>query len=122
MISHRSIETNPDKIQAVLDMKPPRNMREVQRLTGCIAALDRFMSRSADKCQPFFLVLRQQNNFNWDEQADEAFHALKTYLAQLPKISNLAKREVLVLYLAVSKHMVPSLWPSAQGSRYQYIT
>jgi len=39
MISHRGIEANPDKIQAIQDMKPPRNVREVQRLRGCIAAL-----------------------------------------------------------------------------------
>ena len=58
MISHRGIEENPDKIPAVLDMKPPRNLREVQRLTGCIAALGWFMSYSAEKCQPFFCVLR----------------------------------------------------------------
>jgi len=50
MISHHGIEANLDKIQAVLDMKPPRNVQEVQRLTGCIAALGRFMSCSVDKC------------------------------------------------------------------------
>lgn len=50
MISHRNIEANPDKIQAILDMQPPRTIREVQRLTGCRAALRCFMSRSADKC------------------------------------------------------------------------
>ena len=67
MISHRGIEANLEKIQAVLDMKPPRRLREVQRLTGCIAALGRFMSRSVDKWRPFFRVLHQRNNFNWDE-------------------------------------------------------
>jgi len=44
MISSRGIEANLDKIQAVLDMKPAQNIKEVQRLTGCIAALGRFMS------------------------------------------------------------------------------
>ena len=57
MISHRGIEANTDKIQAILDMKPPWNVREVERLMGCTAALGRFMSRSTDKCQPFFRVL-----------------------------------------------------------------
>jgi len=54
MITHCGIEANPDKIQAVLDMKPSQNVREVHRLTGCIVALGRFMSRSADKCKPLF--------------------------------------------------------------------
>jgi len=109
MISHRCIEANPDKIRAVLGMKQPRNVREVQCLAGCIATLGRFMSSSADKCQPFFRVLRQRNNFNWDKQADEAFHSLETYLAQLPKIPSPVKGEVLVLYLAVSKHAVSAV-------------
>ena len=59
MISIRGIEANPDKMQAILDLKPQRNIREVQRLTDCVVALGRFMSRSADKCQPFFRILRQ---------------------------------------------------------------
>ena len=56
MINSRGIEANSDKIQAVLNMKPPRNIKEVQQLIGCITAVGRFMSRSADKCQPFFRV------------------------------------------------------------------
>jgi len=106
MISSHSIEANTSKIQFVLDMKPPRNVREVQRLTGCITVLGRFMSRSADKCQPFFRVLRQRDNFSWDKQADEAFQTLNTYLAELPKIARPAEGEVLMLYLAVSEHAV----------------
>jgi len=57
IISSRGIKANPDKIQAVLDMKPPRNIKEVQRLTRCIAALGHFMFRSADKCQLVFRIL-----------------------------------------------------------------
>lgn len=49
MISSWGIEANPNKIQAVLDMKQPYNIKEVQQLTGYIAALGHFMSRSADK-------------------------------------------------------------------------
>ena len=54
MVSQRGIEANPEKIQAILDMRPPRRGKEVQKLTGCIAALNRFVSRSTDKCLPFF--------------------------------------------------------------------
>ena len=50
MVSSREIEANLDKIQVVLNMKSPRNIREVQCLTGCIVALRRSMSRSVDKC------------------------------------------------------------------------
>ena len=53
MISSHDIEANPDKVKAALHMKPPRNIKEVQRLTGCITALGSFLSRFFDKCQPF---------------------------------------------------------------------
>ena len=54
IINSQGIEANPDKIKVVLDMQPPSNTKEIQRLTGRIAALSRFVSRSSDKCQPFF--------------------------------------------------------------------
>ena len=63
MVSHRGIEANPDKIQAILDMKPLQNVKEVQSLTGRVAALNRFVSKATDKCLPFFRVLRKA--FEW---------------------------------------------------------
>ena len=50
IINNRGIEANPDKIRAVLDMPPPSNIKEVQRLTERIAALSRFVSKASDKC------------------------------------------------------------------------
>ena len=60
MVSHRGIEANPNKIQAILDMKPPQNVKEVQSLTGRVAALNRFVSKATNKCLPFFRVLRKE--------------------------------------------------------------
>ena len=54
IVNNRGIEANPKKIKVVLDMPPPTNIKEVQRLTRRIAALSRFMSKASDKCQPFF--------------------------------------------------------------------
>ena len=54
IVNNQGIEANPDKIKAVLDMPPPSNIKEVQRLTGRIDALSRFVSKANDKCQPFF--------------------------------------------------------------------
>ena len=54
MVSHRGIEVNPDQIKAIQELRPPQTHKEVQRLTGMMAALNRFISRSADRCQPFF--------------------------------------------------------------------
>lgn len=55
----RGIEANPEKVNVVLDMLSPQNINDVQKLTSLLVALNRFMSRSTDKCLPFFKVLRK---------------------------------------------------------------
>ena len=82
IVNNRGIEANLDKKKVVLDMSPPSNIKEVQRLTGRIVALIRFVSKANDKCQPFFQVLKKA--FQWDTRYEEAFSALKTYLSSPP--------------------------------------
>ena len=101
IVNNRGIEANPDKIKAVLDMPPPSGIKEVQRLTGRITALSRFVSRASDKCKPFFQVLKKA--FQWDTKCEEAFSALKTYLSSPPPpiLVSPTEGELLTLYLAV---------------------
>ena len=54
IVNSRGIKANPDKIKAMLDILPPSNIKDIQRLTGRIAALSRFVHKANDKCQPFF--------------------------------------------------------------------
>ena len=54
MVTHHRIEVNPDQIKAINNLRPPRNPKEVQKLTGMTATLNRFISRSTDRCRPFF--------------------------------------------------------------------
>ena len=63
MVTHRGIEVNPDQIKAIKTLQLPRNPKEVQRLTWMIAALNRFIFRSADKCRPFFQLLNKWKGF-----------------------------------------------------------
>ena len=100
IVNNRGIKANPDKIRVVLDMRPPSNTKEVQRLTGRIVALSRFLSRSSDKCQPFFQILKKA--FQWDAHCEEAFTALKTYLSSPPILVSPSEGELLTLYLVVS--------------------
>jgi len=57
-----SIEANPDKVKAIIELRSPRTMKEVQSLTSKVAALNRFISRVIDKCLPFFKVLKKAFN------------------------------------------------------------
>ena len=59
MVIHRGIELNPDQVKAINSLQPPRNPKEVQKLTGMTAVLNWFISRSADRCRPFFQLLNK---------------------------------------------------------------
>ena len=59
MVTHREIEVNPDQIKAINNLQSPRNLKEVQKLTEMASALNRFISRSEDRCKPFFLLITQ---------------------------------------------------------------
>jgi hypothetical protein len=63
MLTNRGIEVNPDKCSAVLNMQSPKTVKEVQQLTGRIAALTHFLSASARRCLPFFKMLRNKETF-----------------------------------------------------------
>uniref|UniRef100_A0A2N9GP39 Uncharacterized protein n=1 Tax=Fagus sylvatica TaxID=28930 RepID=A0A2N9GP39_FAGSY len=106
MVSQRGIEANPDKIKAVLEMTPPRTTKEVQSLTGRVAALNRFVSRATDKCLPFFKTLRKA--FVWTDECQKSFEELKRYLTSPPLLSPSQQGEALSLYLAVSPTAVSS--------------
>ncbi|XP_030924708.1 uncharacterized protein LOC115951690 [Quercus lobata] len=106
MVTHRGIEVNPDQIRAIHSLQPPRNPKKVQKLTGMIAALNRFISRSADRCMPFFLLLHKWKGFEWNEDCAVAFQQLKEYLAQPPIISSPDADEILFAYIAVAPHAV----------------
>ena len=106
MITHRGIEVNPDQIKAVNDLKPPRNAKEVHKLTRMIAALNQFISRSADKCRPFYLFINKWKGFEWSEDCIVAFRQLKDYLSRPPIMSSPKANEVLYAYIVVAPHAV----------------
>ena len=63
MVTRLRIEVNPYQIKAINNLQPPRNPKEVQKLTGMTTSLNRFISRSADRCKPFFQLLNKWKGF-----------------------------------------------------------
>ncbi|KAL0455207.1 UNVERIFIED_CONTAM: hypothetical protein Slati_0859900 [Sesamum latifolium] len=104
-----SIEANPLKIKAILDMKAPACVNKVQRLTGRIAALSRFISKSTEKSLPFFKTLRKARIFEWDASCQRAFKELKNYLAGLPLLVKPSPGDTLYLYLSATPQAVSSV-------------
>jgi dsDNA-binding SOS-regulon protein len=106
LVSHRGIEANPEKIQAIERMQPPTHIKEVQKLTGSMAALSRFISRLGERTLPFFKLLRKNNPFEWTDEAQEAFENLKRYLSSPPVLVAPKEGEPLLLYIAAGTSVV----------------
>jgi hypothetical protein len=102
LVSHRGIEANPDKVKAIEEMCPPRNLKEMQRLAGCMAALGRFITRSGKKALPFFKLMKRTGKFEWTLEADKAFAELKRYLTSPPIMVAPTFREPLLLYIVAT--------------------
>ena len=64
MVTYQGIEVNPDQSKVIKSLQPPRNPKEVQKMTGMTTALNRFISRSADRCRPFFLLMNKWKGFS----------------------------------------------------------
>ena len=94
-------------------MKPPQNVKNVQSLTGRVAALNKFVSKATDKCLPSFKV--QKKAFERTDECQRAFQDLKTYLVTAPLLSSSVMGEELFLYLTVTLHAVSSALIREEG-------
>ncbi|KAM1118524.1 hypothetical protein ACFX1X_043275 [Malus domestica] len=110
MISQRGIEANPEKIKAILDMKEPVTSKDIQSLTGKVAALTRFISKATDRCAPFFKALKGNKKYiTWTEECAKAFRNLKEYMSKAPLLSKPEVGDTLIIYLSVSTSAVSSV-------------
>jgi hypothetical protein len=93
IISHRGIEANPEKISAITKMKAPTCIKDVQKLTGCMAALNRFISKLGERGLPFFKLLKHQEKFVWTQEAEQTLDQLKDFLSKPPVLTAPRKKE-----------------------------
>lgn len=102
MITYRDIEANLEKIQALMNMRHPVSKKEIQQLTGRMAALSQFISKSTEWYLPFFRILRKINDSNLMKEYRLTFDNLKKFLVFTPLLSKSELGEELYLYLAAS--------------------
>jgi hypothetical protein len=84
IVSERGIEANLEKIAAITNMGPIKDLKGVQRVMGCLAALSRFISRLGEKGLPLYHLLRKTERFTWTPEAEEALGNLKVLLTNAP--------------------------------------
>jgi hypothetical protein len=109
LISERGIEGNSEKIQAIINMQPPKTLRYVQQLRGRLAALSRFISKLGEKSLPFYRLLRKTDKFTWTVEAQAAFDDLKHRLSMSPVLVTPHEKETMLLYIAATNQVVSSV-------------
>jgi hypothetical protein len=106
IISHRGIETNLEKINTITAMDAQRMIKDVKKLTGRMVALNRFISRLGERGLPFFKLIKLHDKFKWTKEANQALQDLKHHLQSPPIITAPQPGENLLLYIAVTNHVV----------------
>jgi hypothetical protein len=106
LVSTKGIEANLNKIEAILRMELPSTKKGAQWLTGRLASLNRFISRSAERNLPFFEVLKSAEVFQWGSAQQKAFEELKQYLIDLTTLTPPTPGAPLLLYVAASHSTV----------------
>jgi ribonuclease HI len=106
IVSERGIEANPEKIAAITNMGPIKDLKGVQRVMGCLAALSRFISRLGERGLPLYRLLRKTERFSWTPEAEEALGNLKALLTSVPILVPPAAGEAFLIYVAATTQVV----------------
>ena len=106
IVSEHGIEDNPEKISAITKMGPIQNINGVQRITGCLAALSRFISRLGERGLPLYRLLKKSDHFEWTAEAQEALDMVKQFLTKPSVLVPPSEGESLLLYIAATTQVV----------------
>jgi hypothetical protein len=109
IVSQQGIEPNPEKVEALERMGPIRDLKGVQKVLGCLAALSYFISRLGEKGLPLYRLLKKHEHFSWTAEAQDALDKLKTMLAHAPILTPPQDSEPLYLYVAATTQVVSAV-------------
>src|SRR3954469_7563736 len=90
-------------------MELPRCLNDVQKFTGCLASLSRFVCRLGGKALPIYQLMKKSDKFIWTPQADNAFHELKKMSVTAPILASPLSKEPMLLYVAATKRVVSAV-------------
>jgi hypothetical protein len=109
IVSARGIKANPEKITAIMRMGPLNNIKDAQKLMGCLASLGRFISRLGERGLPLYKLLKKSDRFEWTDEAHQALEMFKKQLTEPPILVPPREREPLLLYIAATTQVVSAV-------------
>ena len=108
IVSERGIEANLEKISAITRMGPIQNIKGVQWIVGCLAALSRFISHLGERGLPLYRLLKKSDRFEWTAEAQEALDMVKQFLTKPSVLVPPSNGESLQLYISATTQVVSS--------------
>nr|GEX46695.1 reverse transcriptase domain-containing protein [Tanacetum cinerariifolium] len=114
----------PDKIEAVLNLPSPKCLKDVQKLNGKLASLNRFLYKSAKKYLPFFKTLKKctkKSDFQWTKEAKIAFKQMKKLIFELPILTAPKEKDELIMYLAAAKEAISAVLMMKRDKKQMHI-
>jgi hypothetical protein len=106
VVSEHGIEANPKKISAIMDMGPIKNLKGVQCIIGCLAALSRFITRLEEHSLPLYKLMKKSDHFTWTPEVQEALDSLKNLLKSPPMLTAPTMEEPMLLYISATTQVV----------------
>jgi len=106
MLTQRDIEANLEKCNAIIEMRSPNSVKEVQRLIGRLTAISHFLPKLAEQTQPIIQLLKKSANFTWNDDYEQVFQKLKTTLTSPPILHKSDTHQPLLVYITATNHIV----------------
>jgi len=117
MITQRGIEANPDKCEAILGMRSPSCLREVQQLNGKLVVLSCFLPKLAEKAKSLFKLLKGAKALLWDDTCEHMFTQIKKDIFALPVLISSPPQAPLLVYLAMTQLTISSVLVYEEGRK-----
>ncbi|GJT15516.1 reverse transcriptase domain-containing protein [Tanacetum coccineum] len=111
-VNTKGLKVCPDKVDDVLSLPSSKCLKDVQKLNGKLASLNRFLAKSAEKSLSFFKTLKKctkKSDFHWTAEAEEAFKQMKQLIVKLPMLAAPMEKEELIVYLVAAKETVSAV-------------
>ncbi|GJW97107.1 reverse transcriptase domain-containing protein [Tanacetum coccineum] len=111
-VNTKGLNVCPDKVDDVLSLPSPKCLKDVQKLNGKLASLNRFLAKSAKKSLSFFKTLKRctkKSDSCWTDEAESAFRQMKQHIAEIPMLTAPEEKEELIVYLAAAKETISAV-------------
>jgi hypothetical protein len=106
VVSERGIEANPEKISAIMDMGPIKNLKGVQCVTSCLAALSCFIARLGERSLSLYKLMKKSDHFTWIPEAQKALDSLKNMLKSPLILTAPTTEEPMLMYISATTQVV----------------